>query len=173
MGFSMFFRYFWIFQCFFRYFWIFLKIFQNMGQKLGSNNNHALTHTVQISVTNHAHNAHCTTAITTKCTICLTNMLVKFRQFCQTILSGSALFCCIYTCMMNIINKLFSILLVSHYVASSTIMLLEERKYFEHAQVYGCSWRSVQNLEHGFLSFWENASIGCLACYRRFCSCYV
>jgi hypothetical protein len=33
----MFFRYFWIFQCFFRYFWIFLKIYQNIGQKLGSN----------------------------------------------------------------------------------------------------------------------------------------
>jgi len=28
------------FQCVFRYFWIFLKIYQNMGQKLGSNNRH-------------------------------------------------------------------------------------------------------------------------------------
>jgi hypothetical protein len=27
------------FSMFFRYFWIFLKIYQNMGQKLGSNNN--------------------------------------------------------------------------------------------------------------------------------------
>jgi len=26
------------FSMFFRYFWIFLKIYQNMGQKLGSNN---------------------------------------------------------------------------------------------------------------------------------------
>jgi len=28
---------FWVFNVF-RYFWIFLKIYQNMGQKLGSNN---------------------------------------------------------------------------------------------------------------------------------------
>jgi hypothetical protein len=32
-------------------------------------------HTVQISVTNHAHNAYCAAAITTKCTIHLTNLL--------------------------------------------------------------------------------------------------
>jgi hypothetical protein len=30
--------YFLDFQCFFTIFWIFLKIYQNMGQKLGSNN---------------------------------------------------------------------------------------------------------------------------------------
>jgi hypothetical protein len=31
--------YFFGFSMFFRYFWIFLKIYQNMGQKLGSNMN--------------------------------------------------------------------------------------------------------------------------------------
>jgi hypothetical protein len=33
---------FWIFDVFL-YFWIFLKKYQNIGQKLGSNNNHTLS----------------------------------------------------------------------------------------------------------------------------------
>jgi len=33
---------FWGFHCFFAIFWFFLKIYQNMGQKLDSNNYHPL-----------------------------------------------------------------------------------------------------------------------------------
>ena len=76
--------YFWIFQCFFRYFWIFLKIYQNMGQKLGSNNNKI----TRINVSSKLAIVHCkgTTRKITLKSISLHIDVLQFNQNCPLLL---------------------------------------------------------------------------------------